>query len=79
VSLTVGRRTGNNFPVTLAVTDNVGIQQADIYVDGTLQVRLSLPPWQGKVLIKTSGLHTVQAVVYDTSRNTAMTSVVVRR
>lgn len=78
ITMMVGRRTGNNYPVTITnVVDNVGIDHVEVLVDGVVQVRLVLPTsgtintanavWSTKVLIKTTGGHLVTARAYDTT------------
>jgi hypothetical protein len=80
----VGRRTGNNYPVTLTITDNVRVEHVEISVDAILQVRLTVPSsgtasWNDRVFIKSSGAHTVTAKAFDEAGNTSESSLVVNR
>jgi len=92
ISMTVGRRTGNNYPVTLTnVTDigGSGISHVEVFVDDELQWRLVLPStgvlgsatavWTAKVLIRDAGAHVISAKAYDVAGNVTTTSTTVKR
>jgi hypothetical protein len=84
VSLVIGRRTGNNYPVTITTDDDSGIDHVEVLVDGVLQVRMQLPTsgcctWATKVLIKASGTHTITAKAWDPAGNKGEASATVKR
>jgi hypothetical protein len=84
-SFVVGRRTGNNYPVTLAITDNVAVEHLELWVNGFMQVRLVAPTtvssntWATKVMIKSPGVHVVEARAFDAAGNQATATITVRR
>jgi hypothetical protein len=87
-TMTVGRRTGNNYPITLNnVTDNIEVDRAEIYVDNKPTPDVILPSamlisgtrWEAKVMLKSPGQHVITAKVFDASGNVGSHSVAVVR
>jgi hypothetical protein len=84
-SFVIGRRTGNNFPVTLHTSDESGIDHVEFWVGSVMQVRLVAPTsgltmYASKVQIKTLGIYTVTAKAFDIYGNMSSQSAsVVRR
>lgn len=84
ITLYIGRRTGNNYPLTMQISDDVGMSHVEVWVDGALQVRLVAPTtgcctWTTKVIAKAAGAHTVTVLAFDSSLNRSETSQVIKR
>jgi hypothetical protein len=83
-SFTVGRRTGNNYPVTVNTSDPSGIDHVEFWVGNQMQVRLQVPTsgltmYAARVQIKNPGVYVVTVKSVDIHRNASTYAVVVTR
>lgn len=83
-SFVIGRRTGQNYPVTLHTSDPSGVDHVEFWVNTVMQVRLQAPTsgltmYASKVQIKTPGSYTVTAKSYDAYQNVSTHSLTVTR
>jgi hypothetical protein len=79
LSPTSGSTVNGNVQVAASATDNVGVTQVAIYLDGTLQASFRSAPynWVWNAKKSGSGKHTITAKAWDAAGNTSSASVVV--
>jgi hypothetical protein len=67
--------TGSVFAVTASITDAVGVQTGELYLDGVFQSADATPPYSWNVTGLSAGAHTLAVRGVDTTTNTATNSV----
>lgn len=83
-SFVIGRRTGQNYPVTVHTSDASGVDHVEFWVNSIMQVRLQAPTsgltmYAAKVQIKAPGIYAVTAKSYDVYGNVSTHSLSVTR
>lgn len=69
----------NVIPVNVTAADNIAVQRVELYADSSLLSADTASPYQFSVntTLLTNGLHTLTAVAYDTTGNSARSNITV--
>jgi subtilisin family serine protease len=74
--VSTGKGPGNKLAVSVSASDNVGVAQVQLYVDGTLVGTDTAPPYNFNINTAklSAGSHSLQAKAYDPSGNVGLSS-----
>ena len=81
VSPSNGATVNGNVDISVSATDNVGVSQVGIYIDGGLKATLTSGPWSYTWNAKkaTSGSHVIVAKAWDAAGNSASATITVNK